>query len=261
MEPIFNEYTPKIYTPISEIKLELARRQTDHTLRLAVEQFWGELFPNFLLDYTVPLAFFSRPTITPNFEFLFFLDIAELFSTPPLLMEFADKFVTKNEAKYYVASMHIEKSTRNGGTIFEKNTLIDIPYWEGKQLDTITTYHGNNLQKLHHELLIRQHPEFKNSIHDITVWFDRVRKHYETYYLGYLALGIYHGVIFENFVFDDEKELDFFEKKVLPSLDAIEEIFGIKPLIHPILPLRNAKLDRWYCYPQSTAETLHQLDV
>ena len=49
---------------------------------------------------------------------------------------------------------------------------------------------------------------------------------------------------------DDPREREFFIKKVVPSYQELEKIFGIKPLISPVLPIQCARFDEWYHYPK-----------
>ncbi len=250
----WNEY---IYTYQPTIIEELAKRRADTTLKAKVEAFWGDFFPSFLKDVTEQLAFFSRPIITPNMETRFFVDILPDFKLQPLFMEFPDKFASINESKYYTAKIHSFGQTKKGKPIVHKESLISFNDWEGKPMTDVQTIEGGALHQYHHDLFKQAFPEYRESIVDITNWFNTIRHDFsEYYYLGYLALGIYHGALFENFLLDDEKEIGFFIEKVIPSFREIERIFGMKPLISPVLPLTTAKLNEWYYYPPKEARQL-----
>lgn len=239
-----------LYTYQPAIIEELAKRRSNLELKAKVEEFWGDFFPPFLKNQTSQFAFFSRPIITPNMETRFFIDIIDDFKLQPLFMEFPDKFASINEAKYYTAKMHTFSETKKGKRHIEKQSLISFNDWEGKPMAEVRANTGTSLREHHHTLFKQSFPQYAESIVDITDWFNRIRYDFsEHYYLGYLALGIYHGALFENFLLDDEKEVDFFIKKVIPSFRQIERIFGMKPLISPVLPLTTAKLNEWYYYP------------
>jgi hypothetical protein len=242
----WNEY---IYTSQSEAILELNRRRSDPLLLKQIQEFWGEHFPSFI-DEAKPFGFFSRPVITPNIETLFFLDIVGDFHVSPILLEFPDTFTARNEAKYHAAKIHTFERSKKGHLILQKKSIIDFHHWEGKPINKIVLPSGINFCDYHHDLFNAVYPNSVPAIVDISEWFNKLRMEFSSYYyLGYLALSIYHGVIFENFLLDEMEEKEFFLKKVAPSFIKLEEIFGVKPLISPVLPLKNARLNEWYYYP------------
>ena len=243
----WNKY---LYTDQKTILAELESRKNNPLLKKQVEDFWGELCPDFLYNEELK-GFFARPIITPNMETRFFIDIAKDFNVTPLFMEFPDKFATVNKSKYHLAKPHFFFTSRKGTRVVERNGLVDFNKWEGKALAEVETFSGKKLKEIHNKLFSEAFPEHRENLVDISLWFDAVRNGYDDYYyLGFLALGISHGVIFENFMLDDERERDFFLSKVAPSFRKIEELFGLKPLISPVLPVSNAKLDEWYHYPK-----------
>jgi len=244
-----NFWNNRIYSDQKTIISELNKRKNDIGLKKSVEAFWGEKFPDFLKHQTNQLAFFVRPTITPNMETRFFMDVVKDFGIEPLLLEFPDLFVTINKSKYHLGKTHHFRNLQSGEKIIEHKKHVDFNVWEGKLLTDVQTKEGINLQDLHHTWFYETFPNYTNKIIDISDWFYDIRTSYDYYYLGFLALGIFHGVIFENFILEDVRERQFFLEKVVPSFIEIERIFGIKPLISPILPLSNASLDRWYHYP------------
>lgn len=251
MENDSDHWNTYIYTDQKTILSELEKRKNDPQLKKAVEDFWGTLQPDFLSESETPKGFFARPIITPNMETRFFNDIVGDFKVEPLYMEFPDKFVTVNRAKYHLGKTHHFFTSRNGNRVIEKKRLIDFNKYEGRHISEIETIDGEKLREVHHRWFEESFPEHKDKIKDISEWFDKTRNNYDDYYyLGFLALGIYHGVIFENFMLDDEREREFFVQKVIPSFKEIERLFGMKPLISPILPVSNAKLDEWYHYPK-----------
>lgn len=241
-----------IYSDHQTIMSELESRRNNPKLKKAVEEFWGELAPEFLAHSENPSAFFARPFITPNMETRFFLDIASSFKAEPVLMEFPHKFATVNKAKYHLAKTHHFGTSKRGKKTIEKRKHVDFASWEGAPLAQVEMPDGRKLRELHHEWFNESFPEHSDKIVDISEWFDSHRNgHDGHYYLGFLALGLYHGIIFENFMLDDPREREFFMKKVVPSYHELERIFGIKPLISPVLPIQCARFDEWYHYPNT----------
>ena len=58
------------------------------------------------------------------------------------------------------------------------------------------------------------------------------------------------NILFENFLFDEKEESKFTLDKFLPSFKKTIEIFGVKPLIVPLLPHEHEKSDLWFSYDE-----------
>ncbi len=56
--------------------------------------------------------------------------------------------------------------------------------------------------------------------------------------------------MFDNYLLDDKEESEFYLKKVEPSFKKAEEIFGIRPLVYPLLPIEFERDVRWHSYPE-----------
>lgn len=98
-------------------------------------------------------------------------------------------------------------------------------------------------------------PGLSKNIVDITKWFNDTRYESEYYYLYYLALFICHGVLFENFLTNKE-ELEFTKYKVLPSFNKLSEMFGVKPLIVPVVPVEEETDQYWWCFPKEVEKII-----
>jgi hypothetical protein len=244
-----------IYSTIDEIREELARRRLDPNLPLALKEFWGDHFPSFLVDLSSSHGFFSRPIITPNIETKYFLDVVRIFNIEPLLLEFPDKFVSRSKEKLFAGKLR--SFDRHRPQIKRTKTLIDFQAAEGKPIMGVDTVHGTPLLTYHQDLFAKVYPQYQDRKHDITDWFRTMRTSYPNYYTGFLALFILNGVLFENFLLNDPGEKDFFEKKVLPSLRDVTKHFGYKPLIFPILPLKDERDTRWLEYHTQDIEDDH----
>jgi hypothetical protein len=230
-----------IYTPLSDILVELERRRNDKDLIKKVEDFLQEDKINDFGDFEDVKVVFNRPLITPNKELKYFFDIIQDLDLKPLFFEYNGVFVSRNKDKYNICHVRNAKSLR-------KLRFVDFNIWEGKLLKDIMIKSQVKLHTVHREALCALYPGIDTNIFDITDWFNAVRHKTEYYYLHFLAHFICHGVLFENFLLENPHERDFFEKKVLPSFNKLTEIFGVRPLIFPLLPIENARLENWLWY-------------
>ncbi len=242
--------TTFIYTNLSEIKKELEKRRNDKELMNKVLKFWGE--NPFPLDMKEPRAVLSRDIITPNMELCYFLDVIKELDLDPLFFEVhRDKFVSKNKSKYHLGMLHFKQKKQSN--IISKN-IVDFNKYEGKMLNDIPTTCGDNLISYHHKMLEKEYPGYSKFAYDFSDWFLKTRNLTDYYYLYFLSLFICHGVLFDNYLLDDKEEADFFMKKVEPSFKKAEEIFGVRPLIYPLLPIEFEKDVSWYSYPEHLLE-------
>lgn len=238
------------YLTFSQIQSELIKRRANTELKQKVEDFLGEDFPDFLKNVENPVAILSRAIFSPTMEMRYVMDVLKSYQLEPKLLEYPGKFVTINPEKLHLAKMRFFKKTPKGKTSRRVNTIVDFQKYEGTPLSDVRTNEGELLKDYHNRLFLEQFPS--SEIFEITEWFNKIRKKYDNYYLGYLSLCIYHGVLFENFLFDIECEKEFYEKKILPSILKAEEIFGVTPLIHPMIPLKNEADNSWLHYPDNS---------
>jgi len=239
-----------IYMQYSSIREELDRRWNDKELRKKVEDFFGE---NSMDELRLePRAVLSRTLASPNAELLYFLDIAKSLDLKPLVLEYPDKFVAKNQNKYHLARMFFYRKAADLRSFpVYAPKVIDFNEHEGKKFSEITTLWGESIAEFHHNLLFQAVPEIKGKILDFSSWFDSARISSKFYYLHFLALFVCHGVLFENFLIDDKEEDEFIREKFLPSFKEVERIFGVKPLIFPLLPFDGEKHQHWLSYHES----------
>lgn len=243
----------EVYSEISYINQELSNRKSDTTLHKKIVDFWGEQRPDFIKDINQQYCYLSRPVISPNIETQYFLDISNIFALEPLLMEFPDKFVTRNNEKLAVAK--VKSFLKDKPKVRKTRTLLNFQEWEGKPMSTIQTKSGESLIFLHHKLFLNKYPKLESNIIDISDWFKVSRSYFKNYYTGFLSLFIVNGVLLENFILDDDYERNFFIDKIYPSFCEIEEIFGIKPLIYPLLPLKDENNKKWLEYYEGDLTT------
>lgn len=242
MEKITN-----FYTTLEEAKKEIWRRWNDPVLKKKVENFLGSNFPEPLKSG--PRAVTVRCIASPDNEFFNFINESKKIELKPLFIEYPeDKFIAKNSDKYSLCILHFEKDGIKSYEESDKIKLINFNIFEGKSFNKIETLWGCNLVNFHHEIFRRSISE-QIEIYNFWNWFNETRYKTEYYYLYYLSLFVCHGILFENILMSEE-EREFTEKKIIPSLKKIEEIFGLKPLICPITPIDEEDNFRWWLYPE-----------
>ena len=70
-----------------------------------------------------------------------------------------------------------------------------------------------------------------------------------------MALFIQNGILFENYLLNDE-EMNFTKQIVIPAFLEIEKHFKFKPLIVRLLPSKSESELYWYWYPSSFEKSL-----
>lgn len=235
------------YTPLLVAKEEIERRWNDQNLKSQVELFFGDL----LLDQfkNKPRAVFSRSLTTPNFELRQFLKLVDVIKLEPLFLEYPSKFVAKNFEKYHLCRLKFKskESLKNNNSALK---IINFNKTEGRLLNQIKTNNNKNLANFHHQLLNLKYPQLTKEVFDFTGWFDSTRYKTKFYYLYFLALFVCHGVLFDNFLWNDRYEAEFVSSKVLPSFRRIKELFGVTPLIVSLLPSESEKDVEWHWYDE-----------
>lgn len=227
------------YTHLSTALHELNKRRADPHLLKKIKKEMGPAYPKWIPNE--PCLFFSRNIITPNKETLYFLDLAKDAGLKVVFLEYYDKFVAKNENKYHLANLKFDS--------YPKKKIIDFKD-EGKTMDAIQTLTGASLVDFHHDLCRKYIPNFESyTIIDMTKWFNDTRNT-KAYYFNYFSLFLMHGILFENFLIADKNEKDFLKEKFFPSIHKIKEVFGMAPLIYPLLPLEFEEEKSWLFYPK-----------
>jgi hypothetical protein len=241
----------EIYTPLSEAKEELLRRWKDEDLRKKVEEYLGCGVPEpFVAE---PRAILSRSIMTPNFECQYFLDVANNIKLKPLGLEgIEDKFCTKNSDKVSLGKLIFY----NGQDIKNREEkprkkivrVIDMEKNDGKRFCDLSTLWGENFVDFHHRMLTDQ--GYSLETFDDFKWFSCRNKRSTPfqYYENLFALFICHGILFENF-HAKGKEKEFTENVILKNYKHIMEVFGLKPLIVPLVPIEDEMyLEHWNAY-------------
>jgi hypothetical protein len=232
-----------LYTPLDEALELLRQRRADEKLRAAVSNFHYAHPPDFLPN--VPCAFWTRHISTPNSEFSLFVSTVSTTGLQPLCLEYpADIFVACNHDKYHLCRPFFEVRPKH----FRGLRIIDDFGFDGRRLCDFRLMNGMSLPSFHHALLTHAFPGFERHLRDYSHWFSAARRA-EDCYLHYLALFIFDGILFDNFVSADPEERRFACRKVQPCFAKAVETFGVKPLIVRLLPTDTENDEHWRAHP------------
>jgi hypothetical protein len=118
-----------------------------------------------------------------------------------------------------------------------------------KKLSECVLKTGEKLVDFHHNLfkVLGYWVDFLEN----SKWFHDIGKASDYYY--YLLLHfVAYGVLFDVFQTEEDETEDVFTNKVvLPALEKIEQIFGVKPLVIRLYPKNQTDEEDfyWWCYP------------
>jgi hypothetical protein len=238
------------YTSLEDAKEEIHRRWADSSLRNKVEKVIATV-PAF--SSNEPKAYMWRPIATPNFEWFRFIELASLIKLRPCLAEFTnDKFVSLNSDKYVLGKMpFFDRKNKKGETMFNSKSIIDFNKYDGQCISAVQTQWGESLVGFHHRLL-GFYP-LRAELVEVSSWFNLNGAKAVAYYHHYLTLFICHGILFENFITNEEEER-FSKSVVFPAFNQVVEHFGMKPLIVQLVPHEVASDIYWRCYPVDIEE-------
>lgn len=242
-----NVFSDEIYTPLTRARAIIEERFSNEELKEKVLSFLGNDIPEPLCGR--PKAVLSRPVATPNLEFNYFLDVAKETKLEPLVLEYHDKFISMNPVKYHLGKVCVLDKSKGRSDCYASYSPVNFNEWEGKGLGEVMTKKNRSIIDEHHGFLYAIYPEMEQKVYNFTEWFQAHRgKTDEDYYVAFLALFTCFGILFENYLIDDEKERDFVLRKVVPSFKKVEELFGVKPIICPLLPLSTERYNEWHWY-------------
>lgn len=235
----------EIYTPLSVAKKEIWRRWNDKELRKKVEDFLGGDVPKVFRKE--PKAALARHVITPNLELSHFLELSNLINLKPIGLEYLkDTYLSCNPAKLFLGKIcFFKKTQKNGEGKINHVHIIDFLNSEKKSLDEIKTVWGENLVDFHHKMLKASKADIEKF--DISGWYSKNGGRARSYMKYYLALFICNGILFENYL-TQKNEKKFTYDVVFPAFKEIEKVFGLKPLIIPIMPSSEKDEAYWWSY-------------
>lgn len=239
--------TEEIYTSYGDLDEIIKERKQNKELQKKVDDFLGDHPLRYATDNYK--AVLSRTIFTPNLELEYFLDVIKDFNLDPSLLEYGGKFVAKNIEKYHLCKLFFfEHIGKKGGILYESLKIVDFNKNEGKPMSDIETIGGEKLIDFHHKLLEYKYPTLTQNIIIFSEWFNKTRFLTEYYYFYFFSLFISHGVLFENFLMNDKEESKFIKDNVFLSFKRVEEYFGVKPIIVPLLPFESEKYRTWVSY-------------
>jgi len=242
-----------IYTSLEDAKKEIWRRWNDKELRKKVEDFLGGDIPEPFRKE--PRAVLFREPMTPDGELAYFLKLSKTLKLKPLGWEYLDdKFTTRNEDKVCLGKMHFSRGLdKNGNPIVYYKKIIDLPDSENKKFKEIKTLWGENFIDFHHRILNENFGKIE--LFDASKWLKLKGGKALKYYVNYLSIFICGGILFENFVINEDT-MDFYQKIVRPALDKLFKKFGIKPLIIKLMPPGRNNNDSWWFYSSSIEKSI-----
>ena len=238
---LFNE---TVYTPLSEALKLLEERQKDPKLMAKIEELLKGDIPEILRNKKCGVM--ARQVATPNYDVRSFVSISLDNKLNPIFFEYTDdKFIADNEFKHSLGQLRIHsRADKTGNFIEEKINIIDFNINNGKKLKEIKTLNGESLLDFHKKLF--EVYKIDNNIHfiDGSEWVKRNGIKANLYYPNVLLLFVCHGILFENFMLNGS-EGEFSKKVVLPAIEKVLNITGVKPLIVPIPPMDMEEDGHW----------------
>ncbi|MFA6325235.1 MAG: hypothetical protein WCX46_03350 [Candidatus Paceibacterota bacterium] len=240
---IFNQI---VYTPLSEALRLLEERQKDPVLMAKVEELLKGDIPEVLRN-NKKCGVFARQVATPNFDTRYFIKLTKENGLKTVLFEYPeDKFASKNAFKHSLGQIRIHNGLScKGEYLLEKINIIDLVKYDGKKIKEILTIWGESLVVFHKKLF--NHYKIPKDIifYNISEWYDRNGSSAEEYYKNFLLIFVTHGILFENFLTSKNSEGDFTKNLLLPAIEKIINLTGIKPLIVPMEPLEIESEEYW----------------
>lgn len=229
------------YFSLNEAREEIKKRWDNVDLKKKVEKELGKNFIPFF-DSDKPRSVLFRQLISPDNGFSFFYQESKYIDTKPAVIEYLDDmFVSFNDEKKGYGRLHINSSYID---------IIDFHASEKLLLKDLVTKKGENLVEFHHNLI--KESGLGVDIFDMSEWFKSIGKAKDYYYL-FLLHFLTHGVLFENFILDeeDDKEVEFTRSIVLPAIDKIRQKFNLEPIIIKMYPDQQTKEEDtyWWSYP------------
>ncbi|MCX6752005.1 MAG: hypothetical protein NTZ87_00675 [Candidatus Nomurabacteria bacterium] len=243
---IFNQV---VYTPLSEALKLLDERRKDKILVGKVEKLLNGDIPEILRKKKCAILF--RQVATPNHETKRFLDMAKEDGLHPVIFEYhEDKFTSNNEFKHSLGQLYIQrKCSKNGDYNVEKITVVDFAKFDGKKLREVETLWKEPLNDFHKKLFnAHEYNMGGDNFYDASLWLKKNGGKAVCYYTNFFLLCSCFGVLFENFLTSKNSEGDFTKGVVLPSVENVINMVGVKPLIVPLEPMDIETDELWTSY-------------
>ncbi len=228
-----NLFNQVVYTTLSEALRLLEERKKDPILMSKINELLKNDIPEILINKKCGIL--ARQLATPNIDTQRFIKITKENNLETVLFEYPDdKFISKNNFKHSLGQIRVNSGlNKKGDYLVEKINIIDMVRSDGKKIKDIMTLWKEPLVDFHKKLF--KHYKLPDDIvfYDISKWYNRNGGDASGYYRNYLMLFVAHGILFENFL-TRGKESDFTKLVVLPALEEIINLTGVKPLIVPL---------------------------
>ncbi|MFA6177880.1 MAG: hypothetical protein WC694_03255 [Candidatus Paceibacterota bacterium] len=232
---IFNQV---VYTPLSEALRLLEERRKDPELVAKVEKLLKGDIPEVLKNKKCAVLF--RQIATPNHETKRFIALAKENNLHPVIFEYHnDKFTSNNQFKHSLGQLNIQKKcSKNGNYNVEKITIVDFAKYDGKKLKEVITLWEEPLVNFHKKLFELHGYDVKSiDFFEASDWLKGNGGKAIDYYTNFFLVFSCLGILFENFLMSKDSEGDFTKKVVLPSMENVINLTGVKSLIVPIEPI------------------------
>lgn len=241
-----NIFSRIIYTPVFEALQLLKKRRKDPALTAKVKKLLKGHVPELFKNKKCGLM--ARQLATPNFENRMFIALAEENGLHPVFLEyFDDKFTSNNKYKHSLGQLHIQnKIGKDGKECVGKVNIIDFDKYDGEKLKEVKTLWGESLIEFYKKLFDAY--DLKGfSFFEETDWYKKNKEKPIDFYVNFFLLVTCFGVLFENFLSaKDDAEAEFTKKIVLPALEQVMNLTGVKPLIVSLEPLDLEADNFWY---------------
>jgi hypothetical protein len=242
---LFNQ---TVYTPLSEALRLLDERRKDPELMAKVEKLLNGDIPEVLKN--MECGVFTKHIATPNFDAQWFIKLTKENNLETVFFEYLDdKFTSSNNFKHSLGQIRVHTgSNKKGDFLIEKINIIDMVKHDGKKLKDIITIWKEPLIDFHRKLFKYYKLHDNLIFYDISEWYKRNGGDASEYYAKVLMLFIAHGILFENFL-TKGTEGNFSKTIVLPAIENVINLTGVKPLIVPIPPMDMEDEDYWISHP------------
>ena len=242
-----NLFNKVVYTPMSEATRLLDERRKNPELMAKVEKLLNGDIPEILKNKKCGVL--CRQIVTPNHETTMFLSIAKDYNLLPFLFEYLDdKFTPENKFKHSLGQLHIQKKKDKKGYVqVERITIVDFHKYSSKKLRDVKTLEGELLVDFHRKLFnVHNYNKEELNFFDGSNWYKKNGEKAIKYYVNFFLLCTCFGILFENFLIIDSEASKFTREIVLPAIEKVIDLTGVKPLITPIGPLEIEDDGLWY---------------
>lgn len=241
-----NLFNQIIYTTLPDALRLLNERQKDTELTSKVEGLLNGKIPQIFKDKKCGIM--ARQLATPNRENRVFISTANKNNLHPVFLEyFDDKFTSNNKYKHSLGQLLIqdESDEKNSKTV-EKIKIVDFSKYDGKALKDVKTLWGESLVDFHKKIFKLCGIENFSFFNEID-WYEKHNEKPFDFYKNFFLLITCYGILFENFLWSkDNSESKFTRDVILPALEEVINLTGVKPIIVPIDPFDMEMDSFWY---------------